>query len=115
VNAINLVALGPGSNILLAASIEPTAINRTCNVNSNRPSWNNENVENLNSNDKITSIEFAPSNPSVAYAISESGRVYRNDDVMNSIRCHDVGRLNTTTAKQVVINPLHYERIYVIS
>jgi hypothetical protein len=136
--ALNIVTIGnfkaraiavdtrPDSNILLAGSIEPTAIRRTFEGDSNNPTWTDETVDNLTPNEQITSISFAPSNPSMAYAISNLGKVYRKDDVSSSgYRQDDAsgyygrwinrGRLKTTTAKQVVVNPRHSNRIYVLT
>jgi len=110
----------PGSNILIAASTAPTTLWRTSHGDLDNPDWLAEQIDNsvnpLVSNEQIVSIAFAPSNRLMAYMLTDTGKVFRKDDVTSSQAWIYRGTCNsTTTAKQIVVNPMHEDRIFVVS
>jgi photosystem II stability/assembly factor-like uncharacterized protein len=114
----------PDHDIILSSTIDrnpasPTVLNpkikRTRNGNSNTPNWNDEVVEDILPNENIISITFAPSDQRVAYATSNLGSIYRKLDVDSNNIWKHVGQWSEQSVKQIVVNPEHFDRIYLIS
>jgi hypothetical protein len=68
----------PNSKILFAGTQSGT-LQFTLDPAASQPVWNS--VSSVNPNEAIASIAFAAGTPGMAYAISASGKVYRNNNV----------------------------------
>ncbi len=104
----------PPSNVMLAGAANPVRIMRTLDCNPDHPAWTAETVTGIGT-DAITSIAFAPSRPGMAYAGSSSGQVFRKTNVGQEGIWEYRGRWNVTGVKQILVNPMHEDRIYLIN
>jgi hypothetical protein len=102
------------SNTLLAGSSTPGRIMRTLNGNLEVPSWTIEPDIGVGA-EPVVSIAFAPSHPGMAYAVTQSGRVFRKADVNSASAWEDRGAWSPGGVMQLVVNPLHEDRIYLMN
>ena len=102
----------PGSTVLFAGT-QAGALQYTLNPSAASPIWN---AAGLNLGEPIVSIAFAPGTPGMAYAISQSGKVYRNNSVVTPTNWTDMhsnwlgGRV-----VQLVVNAVRNNELYLIT
>ena len=77
-----------------------------------QPAWT---VEVDNGLDPIVSVEFAPSEPTKAYAASASGSLFSKTVVVDPGPWQNLGSSGVRGVRQIAINPLHSERLYLIA
>lgn len=104
----------PSSDTLLLGTDNPAQILRSLNGHSDSPKWNTEPGITIDK-EAIVSIAFAPSKPGMAYAVSGSGRVFRKYDVNTEKKWVEMGRWPGGNVTQLVVNPLHENRIYLMT
>jgi hypothetical protein len=107
------------SSTLLCGASNPGRIMRTLDAAPDAPAWTAVPGVNLGA-EPVVSIAFAPSVPGKAYAVSQSGRVLRKDDVNDDTApaWTAVGQWASPTGNQIrqlAVNSQHDERVYLIT
>jgi hypothetical protein len=88
----------------------------TLNPGASPPTWNS--VAGVNLNEPIVSIAFAPGTPGMAYALSASGRVFRNSTVSsptNWVNMNSNWQEPGVSAVQVAVNAARNAELYLVT
>jgi hypothetical protein len=103
----------PGSRMLFAGTSQGE-LKYTPDAAAANPTWTTANI--VNPGAAIVAIAFAPGNPGMAYAISSSGRVFRNDNVNTPANWIDV-RSNWVSGGvvQLAVNPTRNQELYLVT
>jgi hypothetical protein len=104
----------PTSGIILCGARDPSTVKRTTAADFAAPTWTNETIA-LNTGEIVTSIAFAPSQPGMAYLITNGGRVFRKDDVSTSSAWALVSTWTGHAAISLAVDPHNHQRLYAIT
>jgi photosystem II stability/assembly factor-like uncharacterized protein len=103
----------PGSTVLFAGMGAGT-LQYTLNPSATTPTWNS--VPGLNLGEPIVSIVFAPGTPGMAYAVSQSGRVFRNNSVATPANWSDMhSNWRGGNVVQLAVNAARNNELYLIT
>jgi photosystem II stability/assembly factor-like uncharacterized protein len=103
------------SNTILVGSDNPGRIISALDGYKDDPHWIPEPGISIG-NEAIVSIVFAPSKPSMAYAVSSSGRVFRKREVNDpKENWQQMGQWPKNGVRQLAVNALHENRIYLMT
>lgn len=104
----------PGSGVILCGARDPEALKRTTMADSTAPAWTDETVP-LAAGEIVTSVAFVPSQPGMAYVITNQGRVFRKDDVSSSSPWALASTWSGHAAISLAVDPNDSQRLYAIT
>jgi hypothetical protein len=104
----------PRSGVILCGASGPAALKRTTMADSAAPTWTNESIS-LVAGEIVTSVAFAPSQPGMAYVITNQGRVFRKRDVSSSSAWMLVSTWGGRAPISLAVDPNDAQRLYAIT
>jgi photosystem II stability/assembly factor-like uncharacterized protein len=104
----------PGSGVIICGVRDPAVLKRTTMGDSATPTWTDESIS-LATGEIVTGVAFAPSQPGLAYAITNQGRVFRKVDVSSSSAWTRVSTWTGRAPISLAVDPNDAQRLYAIT
>jgi len=110
--AHNDSAAGAGNRLMMTTEGDREPTRQPDGTVVNQPSWS---AVIDNGSDPMVSVAFARSEPAKAYAISQSGRLYRKDDIDAGGAWSQPGQSPVGDVRQLAVNSRHSGHLYAVT